>query len=200
MSYEYFVALAATKVIPSGIYLARTQSLSRPGKIIGILMILGLLKEILSVVLAYQGSNVALVLPYNALEVILYTCFFASVLNDRRKTIIALGAMVICAITLDSLAFLDASVNSISYAIVCVFLAGLCVLLLYKMAVHQVEDVPFTGIYIITGATLFYYSSSLIYLVSYRYIDMSNLMFLATIHAFTNAFVNVMIAWGLWKS
>jgi hypothetical protein len=90
--------------------------------------------------------------------------------------------------------------NSIPRGLEALFIIMLAGYVFYETAVTGDSTDPFkSGIFIINGGVMFYFTASFIIFIFSKYSSMQDLMIMYSCHSVVNAFCNIVYAVGLWK-
>lgn len=205
MSYEWFVALAATKLIPLVLVtIAVAKKWHAPAIWFGLLILLGTINDSLSMLI--RGNNLWLNYLYNPVEAILLAGFFATCLRGSIVRFgLPLSGILLGVVIVSEGVYSDwQTFNNFSKAAIRVMVISYCLAYFYQLAIGRVLAEGW--LQVVVGAMLFYYASSFIYFTASRYLmpgantgNMTILFFMAVVHSFVNAVCNILYAFGIWK-
>ncbi len=207
MTYYALIALAFTKTIPGGIAAFRFRNASLGLKAFYFLLWFGIIHESISLFSAYLfGHNLALRHYYTAIEFALYTLLYHEyLLSSNSRRIIYVGLLFVPFAIVYGYFFQDPfRFNTVARAIESLILVTYSSLLIgdikYQTGIKYWYK---SSLFIINQGVMFYFATNFLTFIFSNWLldhDNQTLVVAYTMHAFINAFVNLVFAYALWKN
>lgn len=203
MNYLLNIVLTGTILIPFLIGVFNYKYLNTPARIFFFLITVGAVNETIMVSLALlKIHNLFTLHFYSLAELILYTYFFRTMINEPKVKLVLYPIMIMIVAIAVGFAMVGTNLytfNSIPRALECIFIISMVLFYFYELTIYSDARDPFTnGFFILAGCTLFYFSSSFIIFLFSNNVSMPNLFTMYGAHAWINGLCNLVFAIGLW--
>jgi hypothetical protein len=198
--YNTALVLAGTIVIPGFIGLLYFNKLTKPFKLLVILLTFGLATELTLFSLPYFGINSFFGIHlYGVVEIVLLSLTFWYLVKSHRARQVIRVMMYIGASFALFYSAIDNNItefNSIPRAIECMYFTALSCYLFYEMSLEPDNN---DSLYFVNGAVFFYFSACfMVFAFSKYHREDADLLLMHNVHSIVSTISNFSYAVGLW--